>query len=95
MRQGCNGGVALSVMPRRATSPKGRGKKIHRVCDNQGKNTRRCGGTLFAKEGKGLEIVTFMTNCSIPLAIIAKPTTSFLYITHKNSYKLVTVSANP
>ncbi|MCL2088580.1 MAG: hypothetical protein FWH14_03765 [Oscillospiraceae bacterium] len=50
--------AALSVMLTHDTSPKGRGKKIHRICDHHEKNTRRCGGTLFAKEGKGLEQLT-------------------------------------
>ena len=47
----CN--VALSVTPGRDTSPKGRGKGIYEGCGNNGKNTRRCGGTLFTKEGLG------------------------------------------
>ncbi|MCL2088212.1 MAG: hypothetical protein FWH14_01885 [Oscillospiraceae bacterium] len=47
---------ALSVTPRRDTSPKGRGKEIHGVCKSHEKNTRRCGGTLFTKEGRGLRL---------------------------------------
>ena len=47
---------ALSVGVAADSSPKGRAKETHGICGCHKKNTRRCGGTLFTKEGKGLEI---------------------------------------
>ncbi|MCL2089396.1 MAG: hypothetical protein FWH14_07930 [Oscillospiraceae bacterium] len=47
--------TALSVGVAADSSPKGRAKNTHRICYNHGKNTRRCGGTLFTKEGRGLK----------------------------------------